>query len=198
MNLRSPVAFALLLTSAAFAAGCASTETETPGKSGSSSGTKSTDNDDCGYNATDDCTPHVGPNQRVMVDALVYRLTDSKAVTSIGDKDFLGAQADGVFIVVTVKVHSERQESGTLGTDVFQLQVDGKKYDPDNDGTSAIVGDDTKPFLFEDIGPDSTVKGQVVFDVPKKVLKAHPELRMNELGFGSTHGFIELPKLKVQ
>jgi len=189
---------ALLLSTAA--AGCAAADSETSDSSSSSSTEKTSKKEkkDCGYKATDDCTPHVGPDQKVMVDALVYRLTPAKAVKEIGDPEFLGATADGVFIVASVKVHSQRQESGTLTSDVFQLEVDGKKYDPDNDGSTAIIGDDAKPFLLEDIGPDSTVKGQVVFDVPKKVLKKHPELRMNELGFGSTHGFIELPKLTVE
>jgi hypothetical protein len=29
---------------------------------------------DCGFKATDDCTPHVGPNGKVRGDALIYRL----------------------------------------------------------------------------------------------------------------------------
>lgn len=171
------------------------------GGSDTSSGSASTDEPkpkpkpkDCG-NATDDCTPRVGPNGTVEVDALKYTITDAEAVTTLGDPDLFGETADGVFVVLTVKVHSNRDESATL-TDVFHLEVNGKKYDPDSDGMVAAMGGGKKPFFLEDISPDSTTEGKVVFDVPKKVLGETPWLLITELGFGSTKGYIKLPNLQ--
>jgi hypothetical protein len=107
----------------------------------------------------------------------------------------LGEKADGVFVVVDLKIRSAKSESVTLTDNVFQLEVNGKTYDPDTDGTVAAMGAGENPLFLEDIGPDATTRGKVVFDVPKSALKKHPAMRFNELGLGSTHGYIKLPSL---
>jgi hypothetical protein len=151
--------------------------------------------DGCGTRATDDCTPEVGPDGKVRVDALTYRLMSAKSAATIGDTDYLGEKANGVYVILDVKVTSQKTESATLTDNVFKLEVDGKTYDPDTSGTVAAVGDGQEPFFLEDIGPDATIRGKVVFDVPKKVLRESPKLRIGELGFGSTHAYIRLPDL---
>jgi hypothetical protein len=152
----------------------------------------------CGSKATDDCTPHVGPHRSVRVDALVWRVRSARVAKTLGDQQFgLGAKADGRFIVVKLRVTSDRSESATLTDKVTQLEVDDRKYDPDNEGTVAAIGAGDQPFFLEDIGPDSTATGTVVFDVPMSVLSKKPEMRFNELGFGSTHGYIRLPSLSA-
>ena len=70
-----------------------------------------------------------------------------------------------------------------------------RSYKPDNDGTVAAIGAGEEPFFLEDIGPDSTLQGTVVFDVPPAVLKQKPELCFGEIGFGSTTGCIRMPAL---
>jgi hypothetical protein len=50
-------------------------------------------------------------------------------------------------------------------------------------------------FLFEDLGPSVTLTGRTAFDVALSVFRQHPQLRFNELGYGSTHGYIALPPL---
>lgn len=150
----------------------------------------------CGTKATDDCTPHVGPGGSVRVDALTWKIVGAESTSTIGDQEFgLGSKADGVFVVVSLQVTSAKSESATLTDNAFQLEVNGKTYDPDNEGTVAAVGAGEEPFFLEDIGPDSTVTGKVVFDVPQTVLSNKPEMRFNELGFGSTHAYIRLPSL---
>jgi hypothetical protein len=56
-------------------------------------------------------------------------------------------------------------------------------------------GNGAEPFFLEDIQPDTTTTGTLVYDVPKAVLRGDPELRFNELGFGETHAYIALPGL---
>ena len=90
----------------------------------------------------------------------------------------LGEKADGVFVVVDLKVRSAKSESVTLTDNVFQLEVDGKTYDPDSDGTVAAVGaGETRRAAAT--GPMSSRKNG-----------------FNELGFGTTHAYIELPKIR--
>lgn len=148
----------------------------------------------CGSKATSDCTPHVNADGSVRVDALIWTVKDARARKSIGDLTYgLGEKADGVFVVVKVKVRSDKDESATLTNKVFQLDIGGNTYDPDIDGTTAAIGNGEQPFFLEDIGPDAQHTGKVVFDVPRKLLGRKMELRLNELGFGSGHAYIRLP-----
>lgn len=147
----------------------------------------------CGKKATDDCTPHINLGGSVRVDALVWKVKSVSTATQIGDQQYgLGAKADGRFVVVSLSVHSDRNESATLTDNVFQLEVGGNTYDTDSDGTIAAIGAGQQPLFLEDIGPDADVNGKVVFDVPKSVLSKKVELRFNELGFGSTHGYVDI------
>jgi len=150
----------------------------------------------CGTEASSDCTPHVGPDGNVRVDALIWQVTDARTATTLGDSTIgLDEQADGVFVVVDLKVRSDKDESVTLTDTAFQLEVGGNTYDTDSDGTFAAIGTGDDPLFFEDIGPDATIQGPVVFDVPANAVKNQPEMRFNELGFGSSHAYISLPPL---
>ena len=151
---------------------------------------------DCGTKATEDCTPHVASDGSVRVDALVWRIRSAKTASALGDQQYgLGAKANGRFIVLKVKVHSEKNESATLSDNSIKLEVNGNTYDADSDGTIAAIGAGEQPFFLDTIGPDSDRNGVVVFDVPEKVLSQKIEIRFNELGFGETHGYIRLPSL---
>lgn len=148
----------------------------------------------CGKVATDECTPHVGFGGSVRVDALIWKVRSVRTATTLGDQQYgLGAKADGRFVIVTLAVHSDKDESATLSGDSVQLEIGGNTYDTDSDGTVAAVGAGEDPFFLEDIGPDADISGKVVFDVPPRVLSRKVEMRFNELGFGSTHGYIRLP-----
>lgn len=197
-RLRLALAVLLSALAAASVAGCAA---ETTDSSSSKSSDDSADSASesapaCNFKATDDCTPKVSMKKPVRVDAIVWRVTSVKTAKSIGDQTYgLGEKADGTFLIVGLKAKSRKDESVTLTNDVVRLQV-GKKntYEADLDGTLAITGAGSKTFLLEDIGPDSTVKGKVVFDVPSSALSKPMALRVNELGLGDTHAYIKLPR----
>lgn len=168
------------------------------GGGGSAKADKKSDGggDDCGTTATEDCTPHVGEGGKVRVDALIWSVQDVEVTDTLGDMEYgLGEKADGKFVVVTLKVRSDKDESATLTDNAVQLEVNGNTYDTDTDGTIAAIGDGQDPLFFEDIGPDASLTGRVVYDVPAKVLKKPIEMRLNELGLGETHGYIALPAL---
>ena len=150
--------------------------------------------------ATDDNTPHVGPDGKVTVDGLEWSLSDVRTAQTIGDPSIgTDAAADGVFVIATLKVHSTKGETATLMDDVVQVEggKEGAVYSSDTDGSTAAMlssgSGDAEPFFLEDIQPDTTAIGTVVFDVPQSVLASGAELRFNELGFGETHAYIRLP-----
>lgn len=153
--------------------------------------------EDCTDRATTDCTPRVGAEESVRVDALTWEVTDVTTQATIGDQEFgLGEEANGVYVIADLDVTSDRDESVTLTDGIVSLVVGDRTYEPDNSGTVAAIGAGDDPLFLEDIGPDSTLSSRVVFDVPEAVLDEDPELRFGELGFGSTEGFIALPALE--
>jgi hypothetical protein len=182
---------ALLAACAVAIASCAgNTSTSSTGSASSGSAAKKS----CGFKATDSCTPKVGVHGKVRVDALVWRLVGVRATKTLSNA--LGAtRADGTFIVATVKVHSVKDQSATMTSDVVKLKDGNRTFSGSDKGETAVLASGGEPFLLRDIGPDTTVSGKVVFDVPKSVLRRHPQLQFNELGFGSTHGYIALPAL---
>lgn len=151
----------------------------------------------CGIEATDDCTPHAGPKGKVQVDGLVWQVKAVETKPSIGDSEFgLSEEANGVYLVAHLKVKSTKDESVSISDEIVSLvaEGDGNTYAPDSDGTFAASTDGEDVFFFEDIGPNSTLEGVVVYDVPESLMKAKSlELEFGELGFGSTKGYIALP-----
>lgn len=161
--------------------------------SGSKEPSKSSDGG-CTNKASGDCTPHVAVGQRVRVDALYWDVTSVDTAKTLGDQTYgLGEKADGTFVVVNLKVTSDKNESATLTDEAVQLEIEGNTYKADSDGTIAAIGDGQNPLFFEDIGPDATLKSKVVFDVPDSKLAKKMSVRFGELGFGDTHGYIDLP-----
>lgn len=150
-------------------------------------------------NASDDYTPHVGSSGQITVDGIVYSVSSVEQRKSIGDASFgLDEKASGTYLVVNLKAHSTKGETVTLTDDTFKVSYkDGPEYSADNDGTVSLIMEgggsgSEDPFFLTDLQPDSTEKGAIVFDVPDAALGKKLELRVNELGFGTTHGFIRL------
>lgn len=200
MNWRSGlIAGAATCCAAGALTACGATEDKSSSSNSSSSSNKSSNkkSDSCGTKATKDCTPHVSSTGSVRVDAMIWRVKSAKTAKAIGDQTYgLGAKANGRFVVVKLKVHSDKNESAQLSDNVIKLEIDGNTYDPDNDGTVAVLGEGgDQPFFLDTVGPDSDRNGTVVFDVPESKLGGKIELRFGELGFGETHGYVRLPSL---
>jgi hypothetical protein len=176
-----------------------SSDNKSSGNSSSGGGQSAKSGSSCGTKATDDCTPHVGSTGRVRVDALVWKVLSARTASELGNTSLgLGHKADGIYVVVKLQVHSVKSESATLTSDVIQLEANGRRYSPDDNGTIAAVEQQgnssaSEPFFVTDISPDSTKRGIAVYDVPKRLLSKNVEVRFNELGFGQTHGYIKLP-----
>lgn len=153
------------------------------------------DGSSCGTTATDDCTPDVTSDQTVRVDALTWKYVSSRRTSTLGDQQYgLGAKADDVFLVVKLSVTSNKNESATLTDNAIKLESsEGNTYSADSDGTIAAMGSGEDPLLLTDLGPDQTTTSKIVFDVPQNVLDKGAKLRFNELGFGETHAYIQLP-----
>ncbi len=85
-------------------------------------------------------------------------------VKSIGPDGFQ-EKAQGQFVLVTLRVENIGDEPQTF-VDSAQKGFDGKGREVAPDSTAGIYIEDNEVF-FEEINPGNTVKGQIVFDIPK-------------------------------
>lgn len=93
--------------------------------------------------------------------AAEYTVTDVREADSIGGE--FGVKADGVFVVVALEVTNRASESFTISSNLFTLtDGQGRSFDVDTDGVSYAENS----IIFEQLNPDVTTSGVVVFDVP--------------------------------
>jgi hypothetical protein len=94
-----------------------------------------------------------------------FTVTSLKHAASAGNDTF-GKKAQGVFVLVNVKVKNTGDEAQTFDSSPQKLHdAAGRQYDAD--GAAAMyLGGDAKSFL-EQINPGNAVTGVVIFDVPK-------------------------------
>jgi hypothetical protein len=180
---------ALAVAAALAAAGCATTADQSSSTKQPAAEHKS------------DKAPRVAFGQTVRVDALIWDAVSVRTAKTLGDNEFgTGATADGMFVIVRLKVHSDRNQSADLSSagdhDLVELVGGGTTTKPSIEGETAYEmahdGGGTLDFTAS-ISPDADKSGTVVFDVPESRLNGSLSLRFAELGFGSGHGFIRLP-----
>jgi hypothetical protein len=189
------------LVIASIAGSGSSTDTTSKSESGTASPSASSNDsapassDSCTNKASDDCTPEVASDRAVRVDALTWSILGARQTKALGDQEYgLGDKADDTFLVVTIKVKSNKDESAMISDEAIKLEANnGNSYSADSEGTIAAIGSGEDSLLFETLGPDQSHTSKVVFDVPQSVLDGGAKLRFNELGFGETHGYIKLP-----
>lgn len=143
----------------------------------------------CVFKATDSCTPHAGSNGRVRVDALIWKVRQSIRSTVPDSSSGLV----GVDLSVRSDRGAEADLAGPQPDAPVSLKVGKYTYTPDDAANAA--GD---PLMGLTIQPGDTLKGSVEFDVPNALLNQPMELQFQELGFGTTKGYIALSNSKVQ
>jgi hypothetical protein len=93
-----------------------------------------------------------------------YEVTRVKAASTIGDPHLLGARADGKFVIVSLELTNNKDETKTFTDASAHIKTaDGKKYETSNDAVMAL-GDSN--LLLKEIQPELTAKGKLVFDLP--------------------------------
>jgi uncharacterized protein DUF4352 len=94
--------------------------------------------------------------------------------TSAVGTSYLGKKAQGEFVVVNVTVKNIGDEARALSADNQTLfDADGRKFTADSE--AAIYVDESNS-LYEDVNPGNSLKGKLLFDVPRKAELDHLEL----------------------
>jgi hypothetical protein len=87
-----------------------------------------------------------------------------RTTKTIGDPDLGGARADGTFVVVSLQLTNNKNETKTFTETSAKLRTtDGKEYRT-SDKTALAFGD--QALLLKDIQPDLTTHGRLAFEIP--------------------------------
>jgi hypothetical protein len=93
-----------------------------------------------------------------------YKVTSVDTTKTLGDPNVFGTQADGVFVVVTLELTNNKDETKTfLDNSSNIVTSDGRSYEPSSDGVMAF-GDDS--LMLRDIQPDLPTSGKIAFELP--------------------------------
>jgi hypothetical protein len=93
-----------------------------------------------------------------------YEVTRVTTATTIGDPELGGARADGKFVIVSLALTNNKDETKTFTEGSAHIETaDGKKYET-SDKTVLAFGEES--LLLKDIQPELTAKGKLAFDLP--------------------------------
>jgi hypothetical protein len=95
-----------------------------------------------------------------------YKVTSAKATSTIGDNEYTRETTSGTFVVVGLELTNNKDETKTFMEANAKLRTkDGKEYETSSKGIMALDADDS--LVMEEIQPDLTTSGKLVFELPK-------------------------------
>ncbi|SDB86596.1 protein of unknown function [Raineyella antarctica] len=112
--------------------------------------------------------PAAGLNTAVAAGDLQYTVTKvSKGVAKVGDQ-YVSQEAQGQFVLVNVTVKNTGKSAVTFMSTYTKLyDKDGVEYS--SDSTAEIYANTQSQTFLEQVNPGNSVKGVLVFDIPKDV-----------------------------
>ncbi|WP_414048697.1 DUF4352 domain-containing protein [Macrococcus animalis] len=106
----------------------------------------------------------------VKVGKMEYKVNGVTTATAVGPSA-LPTKAKDTFVIVDIEVKNNGDEAITVDSSLFKLKTKGKTLEADAEGSmSANQSEDgsiENSFFLEQLNPDSTTKGKVVYDVSK-------------------------------
>lgn len=96
-------------------------------------------------------------------------------LSSVGDNEFLTAEAQGQFVVVTMTVNNtSKQPKDFSPTNQKLVDTEGRSFEPDTTAQIYLGGSDIP--VWDNINPGNTVEVKVVYDMPVDAKPASIEL----------------------
>lgn len=108
-------------------------------------------------------TKQYGIGDRVEVGELAYTITGMRTAPLVGSNDF-GARADGIFMIVDMKIENLGKESKTIDSSMMKaIDSQSRTFDSDNEAWAYLENN----LFLKQVQPGLPASGQVVFDVPQ-------------------------------
>ena len=128
--------------------------------------------------------------ETVKLQGTQYTVKSAKTAPEVGS-EFFKETANGIYVVVELTIENTKDETKTFSDEAAKFIGGNKKsYSTDSDGTFAAIGDDGEALIFEDMQPDVSMTGILVYDVPKDAT-AGSLLEVSDL-FGRGEAYIDL------
>ena len=129
--------------------------------------------------------------QVVNVGDVEYTVNSLSTATTLGS-EYFNQTANGVYLVVEVRVKNNGQKAMMIDTNLFSL-VDGEIV-YDSDGTASMYANtDESGFFLENLNPGLEKTGKVVFDVPQSIIDSSTkQLKVTTGFFGTESALISL------
>jgi hypothetical protein len=116
-----------------------------------------------------------------------YEVTNVRTASAVGDS-FTRERANGEFVIVSLKLTNRKDEPATIAEDNIRLiGGNGKNYSVSDDALFAL---EDQSFLLEEIQPDNTEKGKLVYDIPESAV-SRSKLQVEDF-FSESKGRIRL------
>lgn len=133
----------------------------------------------------------VGIGKAIQVGDVEFIVNDTSTAKNVGGE--YGQNAQGTYLLVNTSVKNLGNEAITTDSSFFKLVVGEKTYEADT--TAGIYANSEIDFFLEQINPDLTASGIVVFDVSDEVINSSELSLQVQTGFwGTETGTIDLTK----
>lgn len=118
----------------------------------------------------------------VKVGDVEYVVLSKKSTNKVGDQYF-DKKAQGQYLVIDISIKNLGNESLNVSDNFFKLYNGDKEFETDSEA-SIYLGD--KSIIYEDVNPDVTLKGQIVFDVSKEIANSNDNILQVQTGAWGT------------
>lgn len=133
---------------------------------------------------------HVG--EVVTVGDVEYKVNSVTTDSEVGG-DYFTQTANGTYLIVNISVTNKGNEQLFVDSSLFNLIYGEKEYAADS--TAGIYANDDASFFLENVNPDLTLTGNVVFDVTDEVISAEDlQLKVQTGSWGTETELIYLNK----
>jgi len=103
-------------------------------------------------------------NEPIIINDFEYIFTKYYTTPYIGS-EYLGKEASGIFIIFDLEVTNLGNSADYINNEIYIIDEQGREFSQDDDAW--IYLDDN--FIFEELNPGLTKKGQIIFDVPEGI-----------------------------
>ena len=113
-----------------------------------------------------------GMGQDVTVGKVVYRVDGKEVADTVGN-EYVNSTAKGKFLVLNVTVTNNGDKAITVTDDFFKLYKGKTEFKADTTATMYANQDangDSAAFFLQELNPESTLSGKVVFDVSEDTI----------------------------
>ena len=113
-----------------------------------------------------------GIGQDVTVGKVVYRVDGKEVADTVGN-EYVNSTAKGKFLVLNVTVTNNGDKAITVTDDFFKLYKGKTEFKADTTATmyaNQATNGDSAAFFLQELNPESTLSGKVVFDVSEDTI----------------------------